>query len=200
MESIIKEFIKKNNEPYQRYNSWCHCYDAFGKLTNSNNLALHLGFYLASWGMYRGSSNLLQKDYLVHIDAVKIIKSFDYLSCFNGKDVIRDNLADILELINQLSEYYKNEHDISPTDTLISKIVLGTLGCLPAFDRLFIDGVKSEKQSFKTLKSKSLNRLFDFVENTKELEILKHKYNQYPVMKLVDMYFWQIGYNLALKT
>ncbi len=36
-------------------------------------LALHLGFYLASWGMYRGSSFLLQKDYKVHVPIVKII-------------------------------------------------------------------------------------------------------------------------------
>lgn len=107
MESIIKEFVSKNNEPYQRYNSWYHCYDAFGKLSDTNHLALHLGFYLASWGMYRGSSTLLQKDYLVHVEPIKIIKSFNHLRPTNTKEITRNNLNDILILINQLSDYYK---------------------------------------------------------------------------------------------
>lgn len=34
---------------------------------NLDYLSLQLAFYLASWGMYRGSSFLLQKYYRVHI-------------------------------------------------------------------------------------------------------------------------------------
>ena len=64
--------------------SWQHCYNAF--ILNRSNvddntfdyLALHLAFYLASWGMYRGSSFLLQKDYKVHIPIVKIIMEKQY--------------------------------------------------------------------------------------------------------------------------
>jgi hypothetical protein len=47
-------------------------------------LSLQLSFYLASWGMYRGSSFLLQKDYKVHIPAVKELLNEKY-----------DNLAGI---------------------------------------------------------------------------------------------------------
>ena len=47
-----------------RYRSWEHCYKTFNDARNSTSpdldyLSLHLGFYLASWGMYRGSSFLL---------------------------------------------------------------------------------------------------------------------------------------------
>ena len=38
---------------------------------NLDYLSLQLAFYLASWGMYRGSSFLIQKDYRVHIPVVR---------------------------------------------------------------------------------------------------------------------------------
>lgn len=55
-----------------RYRSWEHCYSNFYHARGKDNadldyLSLQLAFYLASWGMYRGSSFLLQKDYKVHI-------------------------------------------------------------------------------------------------------------------------------------
>ena len=59
-----------------RYRSWEHCYSHFIKARGNPNadydyLSLQLAFYLASWGMYRGSSFLLQKDYRIHIPVVK---------------------------------------------------------------------------------------------------------------------------------
>lgn len=64
---------------YSREKSWVWCHKPFIDNKDKNDeetidmLALHLGFYLASWGMYRGSSFLLQKDYKVHVPIVKII-------------------------------------------------------------------------------------------------------------------------------
>ena len=104
-------------------------------------------------------------------------------------------MESILNLIEELSSYYRNTHDVTPTDTLISKIILGTLGCLPAFDRFFIDGVKEKEYSFKNLKNKSLEGLFAFVESNQiELKNIQKLHPKYPTMKIVDMYFWQIGF------
>ena len=72
--SRVKTFYKSISDvPDHRYKSWEHCYFFFKKLRNKElserdiELAqLHLAFYLASWGMYRGSSFLLQKDYTVY--------------------------------------------------------------------------------------------------------------------------------------
>lgn len=66
-----------------RYRSWEHCYSHFIKARGSQEidydyLSLQLAFYLASWGMYRGSSFLLQKDYKVHIPVVKELLSEKY--------------------------------------------------------------------------------------------------------------------------
>ena len=59
-----------------RYRSWEHCYKAFhdarqNPYADTDYLCLMLSFYLASWGMYRGSSFLLQKDYRIHIPVVR---------------------------------------------------------------------------------------------------------------------------------
>jgi len=45
-----------------------------------DHLCLHLAFYLASWGMYRGSSKLLQKDYKVHATSVKELMKKEYIN------------------------------------------------------------------------------------------------------------------------
>lgn len=85
--NLIRAYFEQNmSDPHGRYLSWEHCYKVFLENRDANDeqainhLALHLAFYLASWGMYRGSSFLLQKDYKVHIPVVKIIqqKNFDY--------------------------------------------------------------------------------------------------------------------------
>src|SRR5690606_20568763 len=105
MKQIIDEYIKNNSESFHRYNSWSHCFQAFRELTDKNLQSLHLGFYLASWGMYRGSSMLLQRDYLVHVEAISILKSYNHLSC--DRDINNSQLKDILKLIKELSIYYK---------------------------------------------------------------------------------------------
>ena len=63
-------------DPYHRFRSWEHCYSYFqGRPTDCDLASLHLAFYLASWGMYRGSSFLLQKDYRVHCAVVEELLS-----------------------------------------------------------------------------------------------------------------------------
>jgi len=49
-------------------------------------LSLHHAFYLASWGMYRGSSFLLQKDYKVLTPIVEEI--LKRLFAFEGVGVV----------------------------------------------------------------------------------------------------------------
>lgn len=208
MHDIIEKYISNNNQEFQRYNSWNHCFKAFAEIEDEKQLSLHLGFYLASWGMYRGSSGLLQKDYLVHLEAVRIIKRFWHLRCTKENEVDQSAIPEIVKVIKELKNHYNSlkfqtlkgvTKTISPTDTLISKILLGSLGCLPAFDRFFVDGVTQEKEKFKTLKESSLEMLFDYVDKNKELALIQKQYPAYPKMKLVDMYFWQIGFDESRK-
>lgn len=195
------------NDKFNRYNSWEHCFKVFGnKELDNDYLALHLGFYLASWGMYRGSTGLLQKDYKVHIDAVQIIKKYHFL---RSEHDIEKTIDDVIEVKNKLASYYNiipyinskgESKNITPTDTLISKILLGTLGCCPAFDQYFVDGVKAHKYKFNKFDKTSMELILDFIkEYQNELHQLqkdfKTEFNiQYPTMKLIDMYFWNEGF------
>ncbi len=51
----------------------------------------------------------------------------------------------------------------------------------------------------------SLNELFNFIDNnrseiTQVQKLIKTKTQRhYPLMKILDMYFWQIGYNKDVK-
>ncbi len=72
-------------------------------------MCLHLAFYLASWGMYRGSSFLLQKDYRVHYDVVKEILNERYNSLWNidCEELTKENnLNLIFEISEKIREIY----------------------------------------------------------------------------------------------
>ena len=64
---------------HHRYRSWEHCYSYFrrvrpdGLAADRDHAALQLAFYLASWGMYRGSSFLLQYAYTVHHCVIDLV-------------------------------------------------------------------------------------------------------------------------------
>lgn len=50
------------------------------------------------------------------------------------------------------------------SDTLITKILMGTLGCVPAYDRYFVSGIRSQKIASGTYNIKSILQLVDFYE------------------------------------
>ena len=82
---------------------------------------------------------------------------------------------------------------------LITKILMGTLGCVPAYDRFFVDGIKKYKVTTQEYSLKSVRKLAEFYEaHNDRLEKARHGMQTedltYPQMKLLDMGFWQIGF------
>lgn len=214
LESSVKFYDTLKKDENGRYRSWEHCYSNFINARDSKNadldyLSLQLAFYLASWGMYRGSSFLLQKDYKIHIPVVKELlkEEYDPLAGIDCVELKREENQRLLENINAfLDEYYSNirgevknikvRNQLS--STLITKILMGTLGCVPAYDRYFISGIKKQKVASGNYNMKSIVQLVDFYErNIVELENIRKdmKVNgmAYPQMKILDMAFWQIG-------
>jgi len=213
-ETVNKFYNELTKHKNHRYLSWEHCYNTFQKHKlpiDKDYSSLQLAFYLASWGMIRGSTGLLWKDYKVHFEAIDIINNvkYDNIRCSSDNEINENQIELILEAKKEISEYYMKvdyikptingdkECKIKPTDTLITKILLGTLGCVPAYDRLLKIGLKEEKIG-QTFNKKSLHNLFDFVnKNISDLKTVQTEINQkgcyYPIMKIVDMYFWEIG-------
>lgn len=201
-------------DPHGRYLSWQHCYNAFtmnrGKRDENtfDYLALHLAFYLASWGMYRGSSFLLQKDYKVHIPIVKILMEEQYnpLVGIAAEELIRDENLSLLEDVSaRIRKAYADEIPSfdgiinNATDTLVTKILLGTIGCVPAYDRYYVQAVKQYGISTGNFNKESVRDVAKYYLSYKdEFETVRAELStcgvEYPVMKLMDMCMWQVAF------
>jgi len=200
-------FADKNH----RYKSWEHCYSYFTDDIAQKNIdisCLHLSFYLASWGMYRGSSFLLWKDYRIHTDVVEKLLENKHFQKFNFSTIKETDLDKIIDLTNWIKNWYKEniktvngeEKSVNATDTLVTKIMLGTLACIPAYDRYFIDGMRNSGINYSKLSKKNFKAVAGYYKEN-EAEFLKAQKTiqkksciNYPAMKLVDMYFWEIGF------
>jgi len=212
---VLDFFNKINQDEHDRYKSWEHCYDFFTSNRKSDTkvslFSLHLFTYLASWGMLRGSAFLLQKDYLFHNEVVEELlkEKYDCLVGINPANLDNKKISLIFELSNKIREIYYDKtyylkgipnSNTYPSDTLLTKILMGTLGCVPAYDRYFIDGMKQSNISNRKFSPKSIKTLQKFYTDNKvefdsnQEHINKLSVIKYPVMKLIDMHFWQIGY------
>lgn len=205
--TVLSFFKERTINEHHRFRSWEHCYGYFHSNNSkawaeeSDEAALQLGFYLASWGMYRGSSFLLQHAYTIHRRAVACLaeERWDVLwDCEFGKSAADGELIPVvIQLRSCLGRAY--EPFGKPTDTLVTKIILGTIGCVPAVDQFFVEGFKGYGQAYSRFNERFLNRVLKFaLEHQRELldaqtEIQKQVGKHYPLMKLVDMYFFQLG-------
>ena len=202
-------------DKHHRYLSWQHCFRHFCNHTRIETrkdidlAALHLSFYLASWGMYRGSSFLLWKDYKLNANVVRVLLNDKYSALWKWAfdlDANRERLKLILDLAAQIRRAYSDNitkvngvgKTIRASDTLITKIMLGTIGCVPASDAYFIDGFRKTGYRYSKLNYKFLEQLIAFYkENNEKFENVRKKVSrdgiEHPPMKILDMYFWNIG-------
>lgn len=192
--------------PDHRSHSWQHCYAFFqnagqaGLSNQRDHAALHLGFYLASWGMYRGSSFLLKNSYTVHREIIELLATPKSALLWDSDIVVEDKaqrVQEILEVGNAIKLAYHRFG--KATDTLVTKILLGTTACIPACDRYFISGFKDAGFAYSSVNQPFINQVFQFCQDN-ELELRReqrriHVEHQvyYPIMKLVDMYFNRRG-------
>lgn len=207
-------------DDFGRFRSWEHNYKVFHDARSEsqhdyNFLSLHLSFYLASWGMYRGSSFLLQKDYRIHIPVIKEVlnKKYDVLLGIECSQYKKENNLNLLfELAEFIAKYYEGirreakeeiiANDVS--ETLVTKILMGVLGCCPAYDSYFRSGLSIEKVGTQRFNKKSILELVNFYEdNSEKLEDARKNMEveglPYPQMKMLDMGFWKIGFDADSK-
>ncbi|MEK4517861.1 hypothetical protein NSS64_21435 [Paenibacillus sp. FSL H8-0122] len=220
--SIISEYHKQSLlDKHHRFLSWEHCYKFFKnnhKLFKEEKVmdhaSLHLAFYLASWGMLRGGTFLLQKDYKVHeylLEKVFMDDKYKEYYAPEFRNTLSHQYYDGIDmLIEDVRDAYSynvrpiggRKDIISVSDTLASKILLGLFGVVPAYDRFFVSAMKLHGFNNTSFNQESLITLVDFYLDN-EIEFLKCKdmftsgNSEYTPMKLVDMYFWQVGYMMS---
>lgn len=212
-----------------RYHAYDDCRTVFLKnydknIRNEDEVALYLFYYLASWGMLRGSGWLMQKDYHIFIPIVRLLYDADEkllnYDPAEGK-LTRDEYAKkILELGKNIDDEFKKLHyykynkatkedeektvcDSTDRLTLISKILMGTLGCTPAVDNFDKDTLK-ELSGWKTIgfSEKVFKFLWDLA-NTQAVHEKKADIEaeypdvKYPIFKVLDMILWEYGKRLG---
>lgn len=218
--NILEYFQNSHSIQNHRFRSWNHCYSKFKEARKNpqsidhDTLTLHLAFYLASWGMYRGSSQLLQKDYRVHARIVTELQErrFHLLDNISAKGILSGNdmLHTLHTLGNQLRHLY-SDSGVAPTDTLITKVILGVYGAVPAYDNYLIKGFqlcsnedkkRCPSKISKTFNTNSVRQLaefyhhnaIEFSEAYRRIDATRHNF---PEMKMIDMYFWTIGKKIS---
>ena len=221
-DELIDKILSQLDDERGDHRSWNHCHSIFVKLKNNpavtkeerekeiDLLCLHLAFFLASWGMYRGSSFLRTKDYTIHKRAIIRLLEEKYSSLWNIRAEDYTNNPEkmdlLFELSNNLREIYgaikmgnKTKNSTRPvTDTLITKILLGTLACVPAYDRYFIIGLKKHGQCASFSRNGFPKIMELCAKNRKALRDLETRLSTdkgiaYSPMRVIDMLYWQIG-------
>ena len=118
---------------------------------------MHLGFYLASWGMLRGSSVLLRRSIKHYNPLVEMLASCPREIWDLDADGYTDEAIDlILATARQIREALPEP----ASDILVTKIMLGVFGCVPAFDSYFKKGFGVWKVG-----RSSLRKVGDFYES-----------------------------------
>ena len=181
------------------------CYierDCYSKLLDWKNRKARNHNALFIRGARRVGKSVLALE-LAHKEYKSFIKiSFDRVNDDLKK---KENLSLLNNLYDDLSFYYKEiRSQVAETEvfkdiseTLITKILMGTLGCVPAYDRYFKSGLSLEGVGIQKYGNNSLIKVCEFYEKyNEELEVVRLNMNvaglDYPQLKILDMGFWKI--------
>lgn len=217
IDEIIAGYKKDKNGRHKSYEYRRKCFLDNRYYPEKNDLiTLNLYAYLASWGMLRNSF-LLYKEYYFNNEVVKKLCSYSSLLNFDSFKQNEKDLEEIEKIKKDIVNCYKGKGYIKDgdqkkikrvSDTLVTKIILGTLGCVPAYDTYFKSGLdncfKKEEVKEKGLKKfnkNSMKEIIDFaIEHEEkiryaceELDKLSEVKGLYTPMKIVDMYFFEVG-------
>jgi hypothetical protein len=218
---VVRDFLNvadgEQPSTTSRSRSWDYCYNYFQTAEKPTQdlerSCLQLGYYLASWGMLRGSTFLFTSTNVLHYAKViqvieelnptmKFMDAEDYLDANARKEII--------------GAYKKLRQALLPDGvthvTLVGKVMLGVWGCLPSFDTYFRRGFgqladkRGERTAFSKVNDRSLTLLGDFHDKYREeISALASGYTtlgfdggftsrHLPFAKIIDMYGFQRGF------
>lgn len=159
LEANLRRYLD-GREPNARYLSFDYCFNYFQSFRESGDIAalasptnvqlscLQLGFYLASWGMLRGSAELLQKSARHLVSIIEEIARTD--ASLWELDVHCYTEANVRRLLEAAGTIRRANGGMS--DILVTKVMLGVFGNVPAFDTYFKRGAGVNTLGLKALK------------------------------------------------
>ena len=206
----------EGRHPLARYASFDYCFNYFQEKHKNGEIktivadyknmqlsCLQLGFYLASWGMYRGSTFLLQKSVKIFEPLIKYITSDECdVWDIDVDEYTDENINKLIECGKKIEEKLDVHETKKATDTLVTKIMLGVFGNIPAFDSYFRNG--SKLGAFNKYSLEEISRFYDKHSKTisdKAIKIKTFEYHSgkasnrsYTKAKIIDMIFFIEGY------
>ncbi len=231
-EQCLAPIIKDQSN---RGRSWDRCYRFFQEYHRPNQtqretpkemVCLHLGFYLASWGMFRGSGSLMHKDYSIYEQVVSLILQPEYEALWepeffrglltsenqiqsDSQEIslifkLKKQIEDYINSLTVIKNHLEDVENAHATDTIISKILMGTIGCTPAYDMYFRKGLSTcEIYRCGSLTETSFARLLNICRENRiwsklQERPVEHYGVVYPVLRVVDFYFWTKGFNVEI--
>lgn len=206
IEVAVERYLRDRG-PSARYASFDYCFNHFqqhrtavavwGDPTGMEVSCLQLGFYLASWGMLRGSSELLQRSARHLVPLVETIASVPPAVWDLDLDAYD---AEGVELVYRAALDIRSAlRPVQASDILVTKVMLGVFGCVPAFDTYFKKGF-----GVSTFSQGSLRRVGEFYRaNAHTIDALRQPTldfttgqpttRLYTRAKVVDMIFFIEG-------
>lgn len=208
IEGNLHAFLRRRS-PAARYASFDYCFNYFQDARDAEETAglasgdrielscLHLGFYLASWGMMRGSGGLHGRSLHELGPVVQVIA--DEPPATWELDVPAYSEAGIAEVLS-LGDRIRNAYTFAASPVLVTKTMLGVFGCIPAFDRFFrlgfgraaLDRATLGKISGFYMANKSV--LHAAPVRTLDFATGQDTPRCYTQAKIIDMIFFQEGY------
>lgn len=214
IENVVLNLFHTQNTPTHRYASFDYCFNFFQNSTanelkqNIEKSSLQLAFYLASWGMLRGSSFLLQKS-IKHYEPliryfIELKESNHDIWNIDVNNYTENNIITVIDVYKSIQKLIINDNTTNRHLVLVTKIMLGVFGCIPAYDQYFTDTFRKIFKSrcgFRTVNKKSLLCLKEFYEhNSNSIDKLQSNIQtidfttgnqtskKYTKAKIVDMY------------
>jgi hypothetical protein len=220
MQTDLRKFVKSyydNCKPLSRHVAFDYCYNYFHRTedltVDMEKSCLVLGFYLASWGMFRGKL-LLWKSLKHYVSTIEFIAKVSEELRELEVDSYESDAEIIVDIYNEICDRIRPESDSRLI--LGTKVMLGVFGSVPAFDGNFQMTFKlmfPKRISSKELNIKSLLAIKQFYDaNQDEIDKLSAEMCtidfgngqstelHYTKAKIIDMYGWQKAYEKAART
>lgn len=211
-EDNVRRFADKV-DPTDRYASFDYCFNYFQRHRHDPRALLgeslefscnQLGFYLASWGMLRGSTFLLGRSVKHFIPLIELIASapkelweldvHKYDSA--GLSLLMDWAARIRVALRP--EGGRPNEGVA-SDILVTKVLLGVFGCVPAFDTYFRKGFgvstfsKGSLRRVGTFYTSHADEIEGLRQPTLDFDTGRQSEILYTRAKVIDMGFFVAG-------
>lgn len=200
VERFFADFHQTTNRGY----AWIDCNNAFTEIKktkiSNEQVAKELFIFLANWGMVARGAFLMQHTYRILIPVVEILTKDEYQILQNLEiDFVEKNAELIIGLKNEINESlreYSSNKEENVTDTVLSKIMMGALGCTVAYDTNVRRVLSSEDDLSPSFNEDSIIKICEYYKknNIEKLrqnpKLKKPDGNPYPPMKFFDNLLW----------